>query len=85
MIDIAQQVHFWRDGAQEDLTVVQELLERGRIRHGLFFMHLALEKLLKAHVCRQTHDLAPRLHNLVRLANWPSCIYPNGPWTSWPR
>ena len=48
--------------------VAQELLERGRLRHGLFFLHLALEKLLKAHVCRQTSDLAPRLHNLVRLA-----------------
>jgi HEPN domain-containing protein len=34
----------------------------------MFFAHLALEKLLKAHVCRQTKDLAPRIHNLVRLA-----------------
>jgi HEPN domain-containing protein len=34
----------------------------------LFFAHLALEKALKAHVCRHTNDLAPRLHNLVRLA-----------------
>lgn len=68
MLDIEKQVTFWRDGAQEDLTVAQELLERGRSRHGLFFLHLALEKLLKAHVCRQTRDLAPRLHNLVRLA-----------------
>jgi HEPN domain-containing protein len=41
---------------------------RSRTRHGLFFVHLSLEKLLKAHVCRHTQDLAPRLHNLVRLA-----------------
>jgi HEPN domain-containing protein len=68
MIDIAKQVVFWRDGAQEDLSVAEELLEGGRVRHGLFFLHLALEKILKAHVCRQTRDLAPRLHNLVRLA-----------------
>jgi HEPN domain-containing protein len=27
-----------------------------------------LEKLLKAHVCKETHDLAPRIHNLNRLA-----------------
>lgn len=38
------------------------------MRHGLFFAHLALEKLLKAHVCRQIQDLAPRIHNLSRLA-----------------
>lgn len=31
-------------------------------------MHLALEKLLKAHVCRKTNDIAPPIHNLVRLA-----------------
>ena len=68
MIDIAKQVAFWRDGAQEDLSVAEELLERGRVRHGLFFLHLALEKILKAHVCHQTRDLAPRSHNLVRLA-----------------
>ena len=68
MLDLEKQVTFWRNSAQEDLTVAQELLERGRTRHGLFFLHLALEKLLKAHVCRQTRDLAPRLHNLVRLA-----------------
>jgi HEPN domain-containing protein len=30
--------------------------------------HLALEKFLKAKVCRQTGELAPRLHNLVRLS-----------------
>jgi len=40
----------------------------GHIRHGLFFAHLALEKLLKAHVCKHTGDLAPKTHNLARLA-----------------
>jgi len=38
------------------------------IRPGLFFAHLALGNLLKAHVCRHTKDLAPKIHNLVRLA-----------------
>jgi HEPN domain-containing protein len=38
------------------------------VRHGLFFAHLALEKTLKAHVCRATSELAPPTHNLVRLA-----------------
>jgi HEPN domain-containing protein len=68
MIDIEKQVAYWRDGSAEDWEIAQELIERGRTRHGLFFAHLSLEKLLKAHVCRHTQDLAPRLHNLVRLA-----------------
>jgi HEPN domain-containing protein len=68
MIDIDRQIAFWRDSADEDLAVAHDLVRRNRIRHGLFFAHLALEKALKAHVCRVTQDIAPRLHNLVRLA-----------------
>ena len=68
MIDIDKQIAFWRNSAEEDLAVAHDLVGRNRIRHGLFFAHLALEKALKAHVCRATQDIAPRLHNLVRLA-----------------
>ena len=68
MIDIARQVAYWRDSAREDWGVAQDLIAQARVRHALFFAHLALEKALKAHVCRQTNDLAPRMHNLIRLA-----------------
>lgn len=68
MVDIGKQVIHWRDGAEEDWAVGCELLETGRIRHALFFAHLAMEKLLKAVVCKETQALAPRSHNLVRLA-----------------
>lgn len=68
MIDIDKQIAFWRDSAREDMDVAHDLVHRDRTRHGLFFAHLALEKALKAHVCRVTKDIAPRLHNLVRLA-----------------
>ena len=69
MIDIPKQIAYWRDGAQEDWAVAKELVDRGRIRHGLFFAHLALEKALKAHVCAKTQGLAPRIHNLLMLAD----------------
>jgi HEPN domain-containing protein len=39
-----------------------------RTRHSLYFAHLALEKSLKAHICKVTNDLAPRIHSLLRLA-----------------
>lgn len=45
-----------------------DLIQREKPRYGLFFAHLALEKTLKAHVCRATKDLAPRTHALLRLA-----------------
>jgi HEPN domain-containing protein len=68
MIDIAKQITYWRESAQEDWDVARELVHHGRIQHGLFLVHLALEKALKALVCRHTRDLAPKLHNLSRLA-----------------
>ena len=67
-MDVQKQVDYWRIGGQEDLAAAKSLLEKGHLRHGLFFAHLALEKLLKAHVTRQTKDVPPRIHNLARLS-----------------
>jgi len=68
MVDIGKQILHWRGGADEDWAVAMELIGHDKIRHGLFIAHLALEKTLKAHVCRATGELAPRTHNLARLA-----------------
>ncbi|MBX7235509.1 MAG: HEPN domain-containing protein [Caldilineales bacterium] len=69
MIDIEKQVAYWRNGALSDWEAAQVLLRRQLVRQGLFLLHLALEKALKAHVCRQTNDLAPRIHDLAKLAH----------------
>ncbi|WP_429884809.1 HEPN domain-containing protein [Geoalkalibacter halelectricus] len=69
MVDISKHIGHWRAGAREDWEVAQDLLRRGRTRHGLFFAHLAVEKALKAQVCQKTNQLAPPIHNLVRLAD----------------
>jgi HEPN domain-containing protein len=68
MVDVAKQVAYWRDGAQEELDVAHDLLEKRRWRHCLFFAHLAVEKLLKAGVSKVTGNVPPRIHNLFRLA-----------------
>jgi HEPN domain-containing protein len=65
---IEEQIEYWKTGSAEDLAAAESLLEKGHLRHCLFFAHWALEKMLKAHVVRTTRDAAPRLHNLVRLA-----------------
>jgi HEPN domain-containing protein len=72
VVDIAEQIEYWRKGPEEDFEAAGLLITSGKTRHGLFFAHLALEKILKAHICRQTGKLAPRLHNLVRLAELSS-------------
>lgn len=68
MIDMGKQITHWRNSAIEDWNVAQDLVTRDKIRHGLFFAHLALEKTIKAHLCKTTGELAPKIHNLVRLS-----------------
>jgi HEPN domain-containing protein len=68
MVNIDKQIAHWKNGALEDWDVAQSLVQQGKIRHGLFFAHLALEKQIKALVCKKTGQLAPPIHNLVRLA-----------------
>lgn len=67
-MDLDKQFDYWTTGSGEDIAAAETLVEKGHPRHGLFFAHLALEKMLKAHVVRCTCDVPPRIHNLVRLA-----------------
>ncbi len=67
-MDVHKQIDYWRTSSDEDFAAAQSLLEKGHLRHCLFFAHLAIEKMLKAHVTQQTNDIPPRIHNLVRLA-----------------
>lgn len=68
-MDTEGQITYWCIGSDEDWDVAVELLKAKKIRHALFFLHLAMEKMLKAHVCRATGEQPPRIHDLVRLAN----------------
>ncbi|MBF0629045.1 MAG: HEPN domain-containing protein [Magnetococcales bacterium] len=65
---IASQMDYWRNGSDEDRETALILLEKGKSREGLFFMHLALEKILKAHFCKINREHPPRIHNLTLLA-----------------
>jgi len=68
MVDILEQIRYWQNGAAEDWQAADQLITGDKVRHGLFFAHLSLEKILKAHVCKSTGKIAPKIHNLVRLA-----------------
>lgn len=68
MLDIAKQVAWWQESAKDALGAARDLLEKGRRRYALFFAHLALEKALKACVCRRSQKTPPRTHNLLQLA-----------------
>jgi len=49
-------------------AAVDLINENHRIQFGLFFVHLALEKVVKAHVWRAKQKMPPHIHNLIRLA-----------------
>jgi len=67
-MDVGKHIDYWRASNDEDFAAGESLLEKGHLRHSLFFAHLAVEKMLKAFVTRQTNDVPPRIHNLVRLS-----------------
>lgn len=67
-MDVDKQVEYWKRSAGEDIVAAQSLLEKGHLRHSLFFAHLAVEKCLKAIITQQTEKIPPKIHDLVRLA-----------------
>lgn len=66
--DVAKTIKYWLDGALYDLETGKSLIQAKRFPHALFFGHLALEKLLKAIVVKNTKEHAPFTHSLPFLA-----------------
>ena len=56
MIDVDKQIAYWRNSSLEDWEVAQELIALERSRHALFFTHLSVEKMLKAHIWPLRND-----------------------------
>ena len=63
-----KQVLFWLVQADNDLPVAESMLEKGHYTWSLFIGHLVLEKTLKAIYVREHQKIAPRIHDLVKLA-----------------
>lgn len=66
-IDVAAQVRYWREGSTDDLEAARALLTAAKVRHAGFFVHLAIEKAVKACVVATTRDVPPRSHDLLFL------------------
>lgn len=68
-LDVEKQIAYWRDSALESWKDAEYNIKGGRIAFGLFATHLAVEKVLKAHVVKNIKKLPPMIHNLISLAN----------------
>ena len=63
-----EHIKYWVDTARKDWKTVQVLFSERRYMHSLFWAHLVIEKLAKAHWVRTHEDnYPPRIHNIKSL------------------
>ena len=63
-----EHIKYWLTTALRDWDVTCDLVKSKRYMYALFFAHLVIEKLLKAHWVKENKDdIPPRLHNLSAL------------------
>jgi HEPN domain-containing protein len=63
-----KQVSYWLTQSDNDLPVAESMLEKGHYTWSLFIGHLVLEKIFKAIYVKEHQKIAPRIHDLVKLA-----------------
>ena len=69
-------IEFWKFNVEKNWIAVEILFEKGSYPEVLFFAHLVLEKLLKAHWVKDNiDDFPPRIHSLVRLSERTELIF----------
>lgn len=68
-MDLQRQITYWLESSKEDIEAADALVTNRKFRHALFFAHLSIEKILKAHVTKATADMPPRTHDLLRLTD----------------
>jgi HEPN domain-containing protein len=57
----------WIALAEYDLETAEHMLHTGRYLYVIFMCHLALEKMLKAHVTQTTQSIPAKTHDLIYL------------------
>ena len=69
-MEMNEYMEFWMDSSDDDFQAMMHLFEKGDYLHSLFFAHLVLEKLLKAHFVKDNSvDFPPKTHNLLLLSS----------------
>lgn len=70
-------IKYWKDSSADDWKAVQQLFNGRNYVQALFFAHLVLEKLAKAHwVKDNTGNHPPRIHNLVAIIKHTKTVLP---------
>jgi len=67
----------WIALAEYDLETARHMLETGRRIYVIFMCHLALEKMLKAHVTEATQTIPAKTHDLIYLVKMSGLSVPS--------
>jgi HEPN domain-containing protein len=68
MMTKKQHIDYWINTAEDDWITVEILFSTKRYTHCLFWAHLVLEKLAKAHWVKcHEESVPPKVHNIVWL------------------
>jgi HEPN domain-containing protein len=62
-------IKYWIESAKESLETSGTLINNSRFVHAMFFLHLAVEKMLKGYYIYSCKEDASFTHNLVVLAS----------------
>ncbi len=65
----SKRFEFWKYSAEEEINTALILLKKKKLRQSLFFIHLSLEKILKALFIKRKKKHPPITHNLKYLAD----------------
>ena len=66
-VNMRSAVKNWIASADYDLRTAANLFKSRRYIYVVFLCHLAIEKILKALVCKRLNEMPPYTHNLNRL------------------
>lgn len=68
MLNVKKQIEYWQNGSFDDFETAKILIDNRKYVHGLFFCHLSIEKIIKAHVVKVTNEIPPKSHDLFFLS-----------------
>lgn len=60
-------INHWIRASEDDVEISHTLFNSGKYSYSLFFIHLAIEKLLKGLIVSNTKNFVPYEHRLVYL------------------
>jgi HEPN domain-containing protein len=70
MLTKEEHIKYWVETAKRDWQAIQKMYKSKVYLHALFFAHLVLEKLCKAHwVKDNVSNTPPKIHNLITLVD----------------